>query len=56
MVTRAFDVFFDLHLNKLLNDRDTGDLRRHRDHYDVTVMTSDGIAYWRINTPPASSG
>ena len=33
-VTRSFDVFFDLRLNK----REAGDLRRHRGHYDVSVM------------------
>ena len=38
-VTRSFDVFFDLHLNKRLSKhRDAGDLRRHRGHYDVNVM------------------
>ena len=38
-VTRSFDVFFDLGLNKRLrNDREAGDLRRYRAHYDVTVM------------------
>ena len=37
--TRSFDVFFDLLLNKrLVNNRWVGDLRRHRAHYDVTVM------------------
>ena len=36
-VTRSFDVFFDLRLNKQLS-RKAGDLRRHRAHYDVTVM------------------
>ena len=40
-VTRSFDVFFDLRLNKrLANNRDAGDLRRHRTHYDVYVMKS----------------
>ena len=34
-VTRSFDVFFDLHLNK---ESWAGDLRRHRVHYDVIVM------------------
>ena len=34
-VMRSFDVFFDLRLNK----RVVGDLRRHRAHYDVIVMT-----------------
>ena len=38
-VTRRFDVFFDLRLNKRLsNNREAGDLRRHRALYDVTVM------------------
>ena len=38
-VTRSFDVFFDLRLNKrLINNREAGDLRRHRSHYDVNVM------------------
>ena len=39
-VARNFDVFFDLRLNKWLtvNNRDAGDLRRHRAHYDVIVL------------------
>ena len=38
-MTRSFDVFFDLFLNKRwVNNRETGDLRRYRTHYDVTVM------------------
>ena len=38
-VTRSFDVFFDLYLNKLLSKQSwAGDLRRHRTHYDVIVM------------------
>ena len=52
-VTRSFDVslictvecFFDLHglmflwqINGWINNREAGDLRRHRAHYDVTVM------------------
>ena len=37
-VMRSFDVFFDLRLNKRLSkQRDAGDLRRHRTHYDVTI-------------------
>ena len=36
---RSFDVFFDLHLNGWASNRDTGDLRCHRAHYDVIVMT-----------------
>ena len=39
-VTRSFDVFFDLRLNKSwVNNREAGDLRRYRAHYDVTVMS-----------------
>ena len=38
-VTRSFDVFFDLRLNKRLSkNREAGDLRGHRGHYDVNVM------------------
>ena len=38
-VTRSFDVFFDLRLNgRLSKQRETGNLRRHRAHYDVTAM------------------
>ena len=35
-VTRSFEVFFDLRLNKPLSE--AGDLRRNRAHYDVIVM------------------
>ena len=35
----SFDVFFDLRLNKgQVNTREAGDLRRHRAHYDVTII------------------
>ena len=38
-VTRCFDVFLDQRLNKRLkNNGEVGDLRRHRTHYDVTVI------------------
>ena len=38
-VTRSFDVFFDLRLNKRsVNNGEASDLRRYRTHYDVTVM------------------
>ena len=37
-VTRSFDVYFDLRPNKRLSKGEAGDLRRHRVHYDVTVM------------------
>ena len=34
-----FDVFFDLRLsNGWVNNREAGDLRRYRAHYDVIVM------------------
>ena len=43
-VTRSFDVFFDLLLNKCVNkwvnNRQAGDLRRHRAYHDVIVMNS----------------
>ena len=43
-VTRSFDVFFDLRLNKgWVNNREAGDLRRHRGHYDVNVMRGEAI-------------
>ena len=38
-VTRIFDVFFIcVWTNGWVNNRDAGDLGRHRAHYDVTVM------------------
>ena len=40
-MTRSFDVFFDLRLNKRFNSRDAADLRRNRAHYDVTVIPYD---------------
>ena len=43
-VTRRFDVFFDLRLNNgWAYNRDAVDMRRHRSHYDVTVMLSRWI-------------
>ena len=42
-VTRSFDVYFDLRPNNgWVNNREAGDLRRHRAHYDVIVML------WRL--------
>ena len=35
----SFGIFFDLSLNKQLNNGETGDLRHHRANYDVTFMT-----------------
>ena len=41
-VTRSFDIFFDCAwVNSWVNICKTGDLRRHRTHYDVTVMYDD---------------
>ena len=43
-VTRNFDVFFDLRPNNgWVNNRKSVDLRRHRTHYDVNVMTQMAI-------------
>ena len=42
-VTRSFDAFFRLRLNNIndwVNSREADDLRRHRAHCDVTVMTN----------------
>ena len=42
--TRSFDVFFDLRLiNGWVNNREAGDLRRYRAHYNVTVMVKEAI-------------
>ena len=46
-VTRSFDVLFDLRLyyiNAWVHNREAGDLRRHRAHYDVIVMETVSIA------------
>ena len=38
-VTRSFDVFVDLRLNKRLSkNREAGDIRRHDAHYDDIIM------------------
>ena len=43
-VTRSFDVFFIcVWINGWVNNREAGDLRRYRAHYDVIVMIS---RYW----------
>ena len=46
-VTRSFDVFSDQRPNKRwVNNREAGDLRRHRGHNDANVMIkSDFIDY-----------
>ena len=43
-VTRSFDVFFDLRLNKRLSKQPWGWVNnRHRGHYDVNVMIYDNL-------------
>ena len=37
-VTRSFDFFIYAWINGWVNNREADDLRRHRAHYDVTVM------------------
>ena len=50
-VTRGFDVFFDLRLNKRLSEQSwVWYLRRYRAHYDVTVMVSTNMVTY--NTTP----
>ena len=39
--------------NGWVNNRDAGDLRRHRDHYDVTVMTCGTLERTAIVTSKA---
>ena len=59
-VTRSFDVFFDLHLNKRLSKQSRrGDLRRHRANCDVTVllyitMSLQDVCKHKINPPLCS--
>ena len=52
LVTRSFDVFFDLGLNKFLtNNREVGDLRRHRTHYaGIVTWCTDSF----VDTPSAA--
>ena len=38
LVTRSFDVFFCVWINSWINNREAGDLRRYRAHYDVIAM------------------
>ena len=40
-VTRSFDVFF----YDWVNNREAGDLRRHRGHYDVNVMVFEVVHF-----------
>ena len=43
-VTRSFDVFMEAWTNGWANNQDACDYRRHRAHYDVTIMN------WGIDT------
>ena len=56
-LTRSFDVFFFIcaWINDWVNNREAGDLRRHRGHYDVNVMkwtqdtkTNTVVVLWLI--------
>ena len=47
-VTQSFHVFFDLRLNKRVNNREAGDLRRYRLHYDVIVMINKIVTRWNV--------
>ena len=47
-MTRSFDVFFDLSLNKELSKQSRRDLRRFRAYYDVTVMRKWHLHFARI--------
>ena len=38
-----------------INNRDTGDLRRHHAHYDVTVMVHDVSRLWLLLWQPSNS-
>ena len=44
-VTHSFDFFICTWINGWVNNRDTGDLRRHRAHYDGIVMWLSFIQY-----------
>ena len=43
-MTQSFDVFFDLRwINGWVNNREAGELRRYRAHYDVIVMITPHV-------------
>ena len=45
-VTRSFDVFVELRLNKRwVNNHETGDLRSYHAHYDVIVINVKNVIY-----------
>ena len=51
-VTRSFDVFFDLRLNKRVSKQSWGwYLRRHRTNYDVAVMLPKLVLICSLSNP-----
>ena len=46
-VARNFDVFFDLRINDWVNNREAGDLRRYRAHYDDVIMAGEDASTLR---------
>ena len=52
--------FISVWINGWVNNREAGDLRRHRAHYDVIVMNSDhsrrkiqiSLSVWQLKLPP----
>ena len=56
-VTRNFDVLFDLRwVNGWVNNREAGELRCHRAHYDVIEMIFAGLIGPNINMNPIGHG
>ena len=54
-VTRSFDGFFDLRLNeRLSNNREAGDMRRHRTQYYVIIIF--GVYQVQFNVVQSSTG
>ena len=55
-VAQSFDIFLICTwTNGWINHRDSGDLRRHRDHYDVTIMEIVAYAILRTEHPIITS-
>ena len=56
-MTQSFDVFFDLRLNNnWVNNREAGDLKRHRTHYDVITMSSKFEYHLPVELGPPPPG
>ena len=50
-VTRTFGVFFIcVWINSCVNNREAGDVRRYRAHYDITVMCSLKITHLKFHS------